>query len=520
MSARKRVAAATVALVVVLAVAAPLLVSLFGVGGPAAVHHGALNGFGLATGPSGAHPFGVDAAGRDVLSEVLYGLRSLLWFSLLGSMIALVVGGAIGRVAPRWLGALVEGVFVTVPALLIGLVVAFKCGSGSESLVIAGGVAGIGPSVEWGRSHRVYVPPGYIDALRTLFAAVTRVMSSTIPLVALLGYLAIGQTHASERTEGLHLGELIDQGGQLVLHARSGWWLVVFPGLAITIAGAAFVALSRTLRAAAARSRPAGCSLLSGAMTTLLTAAIAAVLALLVIPSGTHELEIASEASAATTVIDHLPGTVSVLLPGVAIGLLLLLLAQQASATSARRSRVLAAFAARGAAAPVFWLAVLGLYLFADDIGVAPFLHGAGTYQGLTSAPGSWAASLILPWAVLVLAVFLTLAPRLLAPREGALSATAAGITPAANRRRARRALAVAIVEPTASELGLILAAAIQIEYVFGIPGDGQLAIHALRAHDGDALRAVVVGAIVLILALRSVTAALAQRVDLRRRQR
>src|SRR3712207_492139 len=60
---RDRVAMASlsfIALLVVVAVAAPLVVKLFGVPGPAEQNPRALDSFGTPTGPSGAHPFGVD----------------------------------------------------------------------------------------------------------------------------------------------------------------------------------------------------------------------------------------------------------------------------------------------------------------------------------------------------------------------------------------------------------------------------------------------------------------------------
>ncbi|MGO9898480.1 MAG: ABC transporter permease [Solirubrobacteraceae bacterium] len=50
---------------------------------------------------------------------------------------------------------------------------------------------------------------------------------------------------------------------------------------------------------------------------------------------------------------------------------------------------------------PVFWLALIVLFLFASDIGKFPILPGANSYVGLTADPGKWFTSLILPWLVL-----------------------------------------------------------------------------------------------------------------------
>src|SRR5262245_18768414 len=50
--------------------------------------------------------------------------------------------------------------------------------------------------------------------------------------------------------------------------------------------------------------------------------------------------------------------------------------------------------------APVFWLGLLELYLFADDVGVFKIFPGIGSYA---TAEGPWAkfTSMILPWLVL-----------------------------------------------------------------------------------------------------------------------
>ena len=46
--------------------------------------------------------------------------------------------------------------------------------------------------------------------------------------------------------------------------------------------------------------------------------------------------------------------------------------------------------------APVYWLGLVGLYLFANDIGVIKIFDGAGTYTGLTANPSQWFGSLLL----------------------------------------------------------------------------------------------------------------------------
>ena len=51
--------------------------------------------------------------------------------------------------------------------------------------------------------------------------------------------------------------------------------------------------------------------------------------------------------------------------------------------------------------APEYWLGLILLYLFANDIGRIKVFPGAGSYVGFTSDPWRWFTSLILPWLVL-----------------------------------------------------------------------------------------------------------------------
>ena len=53
----------------------------------------------------------------------------------------------------------------------------------------------------------------------------------------------------------------------------------------------------------------------------------------------------------------------------------------------------------------MYWLGLLSLFLFANDIGKIPIFPGAGSYVGLTSDPLKWFTSLILPWFVVAFAL-------------------------------------------------------------------------------------------------------------------
>src|SRR3989440_12778622 len=67
---RVAMASATfILLLILIAIFAPLLVSLLGLPGPSVQNPNLTDAFGTPLGPTGAHPFGVDPLGEDVMSR-------------------------------------------------------------------------------------------------------------------------------------------------------------------------------------------------------------------------------------------------------------------------------------------------------------------------------------------------------------------------------------------------------------------------------------------------------------------
>src|SRR4051812_7439630 len=105
-------------------------------------------------------------------------------------------------------------------------------------------------------------------------------------------------------------------------------------------------------------------------------------------------------------VFQRLPATISLALGAAVIWLTLGI---SVGIISAIKSRTLIDRVAMGSAlvaisAPVYWLGLLSLYLFANDIGQFPIFSGAGTYVPFSDNPAKWFASLTLPWMVLAAA--------------------------------------------------------------------------------------------------------------------
>ncbi len=84
---------------ILVAIFAPLVTDMLGLPSPYLNDPNALDAFGSPSGPSGAHPFGVDQLGRDVFSRVIYGSRVSLEVGIIGTAISAVIGTVLGLLA-------------------------------------------------------------------------------------------------------------------------------------------------------------------------------------------------------------------------------------------------------------------------------------------------------------------------------------------------------------------------------------------------------------------------------------
>jgi len=141
--------------------------------------------------------------------------------------------------------------------------------------------------------------------------------------------------------------------------------------------------------------------------------------------------------------------------------------------------------------APVYWLALVALYLFANDIGRFKLLPGAGSYVPFSEDPSKWFTSLIMPWCVLA-AAFAAFYARLLRStmietmgEDYIRTARAKGL---GERRvifrHGLRAAITPIVTAAGLDIGILFGGAILTETVFNIPGIGRLAYDSIVNSD------------------------------------
>ncbi len=96
--------------------------------------------------PSGAHLFGTDNLGRDMLSRVIVGSREILIIAPLATLIGTVLGAALG-LAMGYLRGLFDDVlsrfveaFLALPLVVTGLIAIFAFGRSNTTLIIVIGI--------------------------------------------------------------------------------------------------------------------------------------------------------------------------------------------------------------------------------------------------------------------------------------------------------------------------------------------------------------------------------------------
>ncbi len=218
--------------------------------------------------PSAAHPFGTDNFGRDVLSRTIWAARVDLQIAVFSTVFAAVFGTAVGCLvgyAGGWADAVfrrVVDVFVTIPFLVLVIAIVAVLGPGLTNMYIAIS------AVNWiiyARLMRAevqtqarldYAAAGQVmgyghirimfrhllpNAVSPLVVYWMTDMALAILLGSSLGYLGLGAQPPTAEW-----GLLIADGKNFMTTA---WWMSIFPGLAIVVAGTGFSLLGDGLAA-------------------------------------------------------------------------------------------------------------------------------------------------------------------------------------------------------------------------------------------------------------------------------
>jgi peptide/nickel transport system permease protein len=218
--------------------------------------------------PNERHYFGTDQIGRDVLSRVIYGSRASLTIAigavLFGTTLGVLWGLASGYFGGRFdiVSQRIIEFLQSFPDLILAMAIAMALGAGFGTVIVAIAITRIPFG---GRVIRAVVLSlkelSYVEAARGLGASHLRIMLRHILPQCVAPYLILATTHLGvaiiiEAALGF-LGVGIPPptptwGNMLADSLNAGlvppWWLVLFPGLAITITVLAFNLLGDGIR--------------------------------------------------------------------------------------------------------------------------------------------------------------------------------------------------------------------------------------------------------------------------------
>jgi peptide/nickel transport system permease protein len=194
------------------------------------------------------------------------------------------------------------------------------------------------------------------------------------------------------------------------------------------------------------------------------------------------------------TLFDRLPATASLALGGAVVWLLLGIPIGIIAAIYRGTiiDKFAMGFALLAISAPVYWVGLVAIYLFSEDLGrLLPIFQGSGQYTHFWDDPIAWASALLLPWIVLATAFAAVYARFMRANLLDVMgedyirTARAKGLS---ERRvvmkHGVRSAVTPIVTILGLDIGILIGGAILTETVFNIPGVGRLAFDAIQKSD------------------------------------
>ena len=211
---------------------------------------------------------GTDGAGRDVLSAILWGLRTSLIVVMSSAAIALVLGLIVGLAAAFYGGRLdaflmrVVDIQLSFPAILVALVLLALLGKGIDKVIIALAV------VQWAVYARtvratamVERAKEYVEAAKCLGLSDLRIifkhlLPNSLSSLIVLGTLQTAHSITIEATLSFlgvgvpitepSLGSLISNGFDFIL--SGAYWITFFPGVMLLATVAAINIFGDQLR--------------------------------------------------------------------------------------------------------------------------------------------------------------------------------------------------------------------------------------------------------------------------------
>jgi len=212
-----------------------------------------VSGAGL-QGPSREFVFGTDSIGRDLFSGVIYGARTSAIIVASVGVIVVIVGTLLGTIS-GYFGGLVDDVimritelFQVIPRFFLAILVIAYFGSGIDNLILVLGftswamLARVVRAEVLSLRERAFVEAAHVSGASTLRVLSREILPNAVPIIVV--YLALLLARVLLLEAGLSFIGLGDPNaiswgylaGASQAYLRIGWWLAVFPGVAILLA--------------------------------------------------------------------------------------------------------------------------------------------------------------------------------------------------------------------------------------------------------------------------------------------
>jgi ABC-type dipeptide/oligopeptide/nickel transport system permease subunit len=211
--------------------------------------------------------FGTDQVGRDILSRVIYGARTSLFVAfaavLLGTTTGSLWGVASGYLGGRFdlVSQRIMEIMQAFPDLILAMAISMAIGTGLPAVITAIAVTRIPFGGRVIRSVALSVREmAYVEAGRASGASAMRIMTLHVLPQCVAPYLVLATTHlgvaivieAALGFLGVGVPPPTPTWGNMLADAMTNlvplWWLVFFPGAAITITVLAFNLLGDGIR--------------------------------------------------------------------------------------------------------------------------------------------------------------------------------------------------------------------------------------------------------------------------------
>ena len=212
---------------------------------------------------------GTDGAGRDVLSAILFGLRTSLTVAISSAAVALAIGLSVGLTSAFYGGKVdaflmrVVDIQLSFPAILVALVLLALLGKGIDKVIIALAI------VQWALYARTVRAAAMVERRKEYFEAVTcleisnariiwkHLLPNSVSSLIVLATLQTAHSISIEATLSFlgvgvpitepSLGSLISNGFDYIL--SGAYWITFFPGIILLATVAAINIFGDQLRA-------------------------------------------------------------------------------------------------------------------------------------------------------------------------------------------------------------------------------------------------------------------------------